>query len=158
MSSARCQVPWPVKCQSANLGTLALGYQFFLATPLLTAKVTGPNSKCRVGKCRGGVGVPYQFSGPFVCRCLTSYTVLRLHFPLIEPDVQVYRIRLSDKDLMRSHTRVGAVVAAVEGDPAYRAGNGHRSVSTSTPALYTSAPTTVGAYGKRGLSPCDRPS
>ena len=36
-------------------------------------------------------------SGPFVCRCLTSGTMLRFHLPLIEPDVQISRIRLSDK-------------------------------------------------------------
>jgi hypothetical protein len=35
-------------------------------------------------------------AGPFGCRCLTSEPVLRFHFPLIEPDVQIYRIRLSD--------------------------------------------------------------
>jgi hypothetical protein len=37
-------------------------------------------------------------TGPFGCRCLTSKTLPRFHVPLIEPDVQVYRIRLSDKD------------------------------------------------------------
>ncbi len=36
-------------------------------------------------------------SGPFVCRCLTSGTMLRFHLPLIEPDLQISRIRLSDK-------------------------------------------------------------
>ena len=36
-------------------------------------------------------------SGPFVCRCLTSPTLLRFHVPLIEPDVQVSCIRLSDR-------------------------------------------------------------
>jgi hypothetical protein len=33
---------------------------------------------------------------PFVCGCLTSCTVLRFHIPLIEPDVRISRIRLSD--------------------------------------------------------------
>ena len=37
-------------------------------------------------------------SRPFVCRCLTSQTVLRFHPPLIKPDVRISRIRLSDKD------------------------------------------------------------
>jgi hypothetical protein len=37
-------------------------------------------------------------SGPFVCRCLTSGTMLRFHLPLIKPDVRISRIRLSDKD------------------------------------------------------------
>jgi len=36
-------------------------------------------------------------SGPFGCRCLTSPAMLRLHIPLIEPDVRISRIRLSDK-------------------------------------------------------------
>ena len=36
-------------------------------------------------------------SGPFGCRCLTSHLLLRLHLPLIEPDVRIARIRLSDK-------------------------------------------------------------
>ncbi len=33
---------------------------------------------------------------PFVCRCLTSPAVPRFHLPLIEPDVRICRIRLSD--------------------------------------------------------------
>ena len=36
-------------------------------------------------------------SGPFVRRCLTSLAMLRFHTPLIEPDVRISRIRLSDK-------------------------------------------------------------
>ena len=35
-------------------------------------------------------------TGGFACRCLTSITMLRFHFPLIEPDGRIYRIRLSD--------------------------------------------------------------
>ena len=34
---------------------------------------------------------------PFVDECLTSITMLRLHTPLIELDVQISRIQLSDK-------------------------------------------------------------
>ena len=34
---------------------------------------------------------------PFGCGCLTSYALLRFHFPLIEPDVRISRIRLSDQ-------------------------------------------------------------
>lgn len=48
---------------------------------------------------RGGLGVAYRFAGPFVCQCLTSHTVLRLHIPLIEPYMRFSRIRLSDKGL-----------------------------------------------------------
>jgi hypothetical protein len=36
-------------------------------------------------------------AGPFVCRCLTIRTMLRFHIPLIEPDVRICRIRLSEK-------------------------------------------------------------
>ncbi len=36
-------------------------------------------------------------SDPFGCRCLTSLTMLRFHIPLIEPDVRIARIRLSEK-------------------------------------------------------------
>ena len=52
----------------------------------------------RVEKWRGGLGRAYRFAGSFVCRCLTSPTVLRFHFPLIEPDVRISRIRLSDQE------------------------------------------------------------
>jgi hypothetical protein len=45
---------------------------------------------------RGGVGAAYLLTGPFVCRCLASVTLLRFQIPLIKPDVQIYRIRLSD--------------------------------------------------------------
>ena len=53
---------------------------------------------------RGGVGGAYLLAGPFGCRCLTSLAMLRFHIPLIEPDVRVSRIRLSDKVVTRSHT------------------------------------------------------
>jgi hypothetical protein len=36
-------------------------------------------------------------AGPFVGRCLNSLTMLRFHIPLIEPDVPVSGIRLSEK-------------------------------------------------------------
>ena len=35
-------------------------------------------------------------SDAFDCRCLTSSSLLRFHIPLIEPDVRISRIRLSD--------------------------------------------------------------
>ena len=41
---------------------------------------------------------------PFVCRCLTSCTMLRFHTPLIEPDVRISRIRLSEKGFTMSPT------------------------------------------------------
>ena len=57
-----------------------------------------PNkTKGRVGMWRGGVGPGLSVADPFGCRCLTSLAVLRFHTPLIEPDVRVSRIRLSDK-------------------------------------------------------------
>ena len=37
-------------------------------------------------------------SAPFVWRCLNSRSVLRFHVPLVEPDVRISRIRLSDKE------------------------------------------------------------
>ena len=51
----------------------------------------------RVETWRGGVGRAYPLAGSFVCRCLTSPTVLRFQVPLIEPDRRITRIRLSDK-------------------------------------------------------------
>jgi hypothetical protein len=47
---------------------------------------------------RGGLGRAYLCPPPFVWRCLTSLTMLRFHVPLIEPDMLISRIRLSDKD------------------------------------------------------------
>ena len=58
----------------------------------------------RVEMWRGGLGWAYPWSGTFVSRCLTSPTMLRFHIPLIEPDVRISRIRLSDKVVTRSHT------------------------------------------------------
>ena len=51
----------------------------------------------RVERWRGGLGQAYPLSGSFVCRCLKSLAVLRFHLPLIEPDVRICRIRLSEK-------------------------------------------------------------
>jgi hypothetical protein len=40
---------------------------------------------------RSGLAV----SGPFSCRCLSILTVPRFHIPLIKPDMQISRIRLT---------------------------------------------------------------
>ena len=42
---------------------------------------------------RSGLSV----SGSFVCRCLIIPTVRRFHIPLIEPDMHVSRIRLTEE-------------------------------------------------------------
>ena len=42
----------------------------------------------RVEMWRGGCRCGLSVAGPFVCRCLTSRTLLRFHIPLIEPDVR----------------------------------------------------------------------
>ena len=57
---------------------------------------------------RGGLGGAYSVADPFVGRCLTSELLhgkssleappcFRFHTPLIEPDVRICRIRLSEK-------------------------------------------------------------
>ena len=88
---------------------------------------------------RGGLGWAYPLSGTFVSRCLTSPTMLRFHIPLIEPDVRISRIRLSDKDsrfrpreVAREHRepqqteRLGQISVGVAGIPPTRhlAGSG----------------------------------
>ena len=51
----------------------------------------------RVEVWRGGCRSSISVAAPFVWRCLTSSTMLRFHTPLIEPDMRISRIRLSDK-------------------------------------------------------------
>jgi hypothetical protein len=50
---------------------------------------------------RGGLGRSLYslFARPFVCECHKISTMLRFHIPLIEPDVRISRIRLSDQIL-----------------------------------------------------------
>ena len=55
---------------------------------------------------RGGLGAPYPFSDSFVCRCLTRFTLLRFHIPLIEPDRRISRIRLSEKTHALAHGKL----------------------------------------------------
>ena len=80
--------------------------------------------------------------------------MLRFHSPLIEPDVRISRIRLSDKD-SRVRPREARPRSPLEPDQAQRrrAGSGPGSVTAPTPAPCASAPATDGAYGKRVLSP-----
>ena len=66
---------------------------------------------------RSGLSV----SAPFVRRCLNSRSVLRFHVPLVEPDVRISRIRLSDKDscvrprkVARLHFQPGQAQMTVE--------------------------------------------
>jgi len=42
-------------------------------------------------------------SAPFVWRCINSPSVPRFHIPLVEPDVQISRIRLSDGRRRQAH-------------------------------------------------------
>jgi hypothetical protein len=63
---------------------------------------------------RGGLGrsLYSQFARPFVCECHSISTMLRFRIPLIEPDVRISRIRLSDQVLPQGFrdcdsTRVG---------------------------------------------------
>ena len=65
---------------------------------------------------RGWVGAAYPFTGPFVCRCLTSRTLLRFHIPLIEPDMQISRIRLPE-EVSRFRTRKAASPASKPNQP-----------------------------------------
>jgi len=39
----------------------------------------------------------FTVARPFVCECHSIATMPRFHFPLIEPDGRISRIRLSDK-------------------------------------------------------------
>src|ERR1039458_174959 len=53
--------------------------------------------RCRVEMWRGGVRQNISVAAPFVWRCPMLPPWLRFHIPLIEPDRQISRIRLSDK-------------------------------------------------------------
>jgi hypothetical protein len=52
----------------------------------------------RVEEWRGGVGEALRVGRPFRLPVPEYPTMLRFHSPLVEPDVQIARIRLSDKD------------------------------------------------------------
>ena len=62
------------------------------------------HDRSRVEEWRGGLGVALRVDRPFRLPVPEYPTMLRFHSSLIEPDVQISRIRLSDKMLMRSHT------------------------------------------------------
>src|SRR5271157_3619888 len=49
------------------------------------------NDQCRVEVWRGGFRLGISVSGPFGCRCLTSFAMLRFHTPLIKPDLRVIK-------------------------------------------------------------------
>jgi hypothetical protein len=50
---------------------------------------------------RGDVRLSMSVSAPFVWRCLSGSAVAPFPHPLIEPDMQISRIRLSDKTSRR---------------------------------------------------------
>jgi len=76
--------------------------------------------------------------------------MLRFHLPLIKPDVRISRIRLSDKDFMRSPTRSCVVACEAGPGPASRTGKRRDNVTYPDPVLYASHTTTGGAEGRRG--------
>ena len=74
-------------------------------------------------------------AGSFVCRCLTSLTMLRFHSPLIKLDRRFSRIQLSDK---ATHTfaHEQLALASVEAGPGPASGKGTRPGSASSPNPY----------------------
>jgi len=48
-------------------------------------------------RCDAVIETGLSVSDPFGCRCLNSFTMLRFHFPLVKPDVRIYRIRISQE-------------------------------------------------------------
>ena len=52
---------------------------------------------CRVEMWRGGVGAAYRLPALSSAGASLAAPCFRFHIPLIEPDVQIYRIRLSEK-------------------------------------------------------------
>jgi len=64
---------------------------------------------------------PCKLAGPFGCRCPSIPTKPRFHSPLIEPDVRICRIRLSDQDSRLRSRRLEAC-RRIAADPASRAG------------------------------------
>ena len=58
------------------------------------------DGSCRVEMWRGGFRLGLSVTGPFGCRCLTSFAMLRFHIPLIKPGVRFSRTRLSDKAVL----------------------------------------------------------
>ena len=84
---------------------------------------------------RGGFRFGLSVSGPFVCRCLTSLTMLRFHIPLIKPGVRFSRTGLSDKATLilcftRSPTNSCRYVPGSRYKPSfrYRCWSGNRAV------------------------------
>jgi hypothetical protein len=53
----------------------------------------------RVEKWRGGLGLAYRFPALSFAGASLAVPCFRFHFPLIEPDVRISRIRLSDQVL-----------------------------------------------------------
>ena len=78
--------------------------------------------------------------------------MLRFHLPLIEPDVRISRIRLSDKDSCVRPREVGAVAAA-ELDQTQLSCRYWSEKRDRTRPLHLVLPHTAtdGAYDRRGL-------
>src|SRR5713101_1619611 len=53
--------------------------------------------RCRVEKWRGRLGVAYLLPTLSVAGASLATPMPRFHFPLVEPDVRIYRIRLPDE-------------------------------------------------------------
>ena len=51
---------------------------------------------------------------PFGCRCLTLFSLLRFHIPLVKPDMRFSRIRLSDKDSRGRPRKVAGLASQLE--------------------------------------------
>ena len=63
-----------------------------------TAKHAVYNRARRVEKWRGGLDAAYQLPALSSAGASLAAPCFRLHFPLVEPDVRISRIRLSDKE------------------------------------------------------------
>ena len=100
-SSSRSRHPYsPHAAEGLGLPRLQLPpahIAVFRAPGTSTIRRLQPSALRRVGVWRGDVRLGISVPAPFVWRCLSGSALARFHTPLIEPDVQISRIRLLDK-------------------------------------------------------------
>ena len=110
---------------------------------------------------RSGLSV----SASFVWRCLNSLSVLRFHISLIEPDMRISRIRLSDGHRLQAHATYSVKATSPEGQAcsgiAWSFFGGYRLAPLSRPLFPSQAgpksgpfppPALPGFTGTTGLS------
>lgn len=117
---------------------------------------TNKGTKCRLEMWRGGFRRCLSVSGPFVCRCLISRSLLRFHIPLVEPGHAGFPHPAHGGSITTSPTKSWQSAERAGPGPVAGRCSGPENGGSSAIALGAFCTATDGAFGEHDVRSRDK--